>query len=169
MAQLEESPERPPTIRVIEQRVPSQPERADPRELEACLTLFDHLPAWLRELLRLYLTRRWRDWQPHLARQNGRCLVSQLGRAWEWLLSNRELSGWSDLQRSDLEAWLSARQQAGAATSTQISPSGVMKSFLSDPKNVKTAKPANKDRLSVTLIRETCPEVPPEPCPEPLG
>ena len=162
MAQLEESPERPPTIRMIEQRSPSQPERADPGELEACLTLFDHLPAWLGELLRAYLTWRWRDWQPHRARENGQCLVSQLGRAWEWLLSNRELGGWSDLQRSDLEAWLSARQEADIATSTQISQLGVMKSFLRFVVDRGISLTANLFRVSCPPRPESLPRYLPE-------
>jgi site-specific recombinase XerD len=130
MARLEDPPERPPTITVIEQKPPSRLERVDPAELAACLTLFDHLPAWLRELLRVYLPRRWRNWQPHLARQHGRHLAHRLRRAWEWLLSNQELSDWSDLQRSDLEAWLSARQEKGIAASTQASELSEMQAFL---------------------------------------
>ena len=153
MAQLEKAPEHPPTITLIEQRFHPRPERADPTELEACLALFDHLSAWLQKLLRAYLTRRWRDWQPHMARQNGRCLVSQLGRAWEWLLSNRELGSWSDLQRSDLEAWLSARQEADIAVSTQISELGVMKSFLRFVVDQDIS-------LSANLFRVSCPPRP---------
>jgi len=153
MTQLEEAPEQPPTITVPEQMFHRRPERADPSELEACLALFDHLPAWLRELLRAYLAWRWRNWQPHMARQNGQSLVSQLGRAWEWLLSNREVSGWSDLQRSDLEAWLSARQGAGIAVSTRVSELGVMKSFLQFV--------ADQDiSLSANLFRVSCPPRP---------
>ena len=130
MARLEDAPERPPTITVIEQMPRPRPERADPAELAACLALFDHLPAWLQELLRVYLPRRWRNWQPHLARQHGRRLAHQLRRAWKWLLSNQELSGWSDLQRSDLEAWLSARQEEGIAASSRASELGEMQAFL---------------------------------------
>lgn len=153
MAQLEEAPEQPPTITVPEQMSHRRPERADPAELEACLALFDHLPAWLRERLRAYLTWRWRNWQPHMARSNGQSLVSQLGRAWEWLLSNRELSGWSDLQRSDLEAWLRVRQEAGIALSTRISELGVMKSFLQFVVDQDIS-------LSANLFRVSCPPRP---------
>jgi site-specific recombinase XerD len=53
-----------------------------------------------------------------------------LRRAWEWLLSNQELSGWSDLQRSDLAAWLSARQEEGIAASSRASELGEMQAFL---------------------------------------
>ncbi len=153
MTQLEEVPEQPPTITVPEQMFHRRPERADPSELEACLALFDHLPTWLRELLRAYLAWRWRNWQPHMARPNGQSLVSQLGRAWEWLLRNREPSGWSDLQRSDLEAWLSARQEAGIAVSTRVSELGVMKSFLQFVVDQDIS-------LSANLFRVSCPPRP---------
>ena len=130
MAQLEDAPERSPTISVIEQRSHPRPEKADPADLAACLAIFDHLPTWLQEPWQAYLPWRWRNWQPHLARQHGRRLAHQLRRAWEWLLSNRELSGWSDLQRSDLEAWLSARQEEGITASSRSSELGEMQAFL---------------------------------------
>jgi len=130
MAQLENAPERPPTITMFEPKPRPRPERADPAELAACLTMFDHLPTWLQESLRVYLPWRWRNWQPHLARQHARRLAYHLRRAWEWLLSNQALSGWSDLQRSDLEAWLSARQEEGISASTRTKELSEMQTFL---------------------------------------
>lgn len=121
MTQLEEMPQ--PVV--PEQASKPQPmprrqrEEADPAELDACLALFDPLPAWLRPSLRAYLTRRWRDWEPHMAGQHGRRLAHQLRRGWQWLIRHQTVDGWSDLKRSHLEAWLSARQEAGIAASTR--------------------------------------------------
>jgi site-specific recombinase XerD len=130
MAQLENAPERPPTITMPEPKPRPRPEKADPAELADSLTIFDHLPTWLQELLHVYLPWRWRNWQPHLARQHARRLAHHLRRAWAWLLSNRELSSWSDLQRSDLEAWLSARQEEGISASTRTKELCEMQTFL---------------------------------------
>ena len=99
---------------------PREPERADPAELEASFSYFDDLPNWLQEPLRVYLSHRWRHWQPHLAPQHARRLARQLRRVWRWLLDHRALNGWSDLKRSDVEAWMDARQEAGLAASSRI-------------------------------------------------
>ena len=121
MTQLEEMPQ----PAVPEQATKSRPmprrqrEQADPAELDACLALFDPLPAWLRPSLRAYLTRRWRDWEPHMAGQHGRRLAHQLRRGWQWLIQHQAVDGWSNLKRSHLEAWLSARQEVGIAASTR--------------------------------------------------
>lgn len=96
-----------------------QQETADPKELESCSTLFAPLPGWLKPLLRTYLTWRWRNWQPHMAGQHGHRLAHQLYRCWHWLLTHQPLNGWSDLQRSHIEAWLNARQEAGLAASSR--------------------------------------------------
>ena len=122
MAQLETSAdacevsesgsEIPPVVR-------RQPEQVDPAALDSILTLFDPLPLWLKTWLRAYLTWRWRNWQPHMATQHGRRLARQLCRIWDWLLKHQSLADWSGLQRSHLEAWLQARQQAGIAASSR--------------------------------------------------
>jgi integrase/recombinase XerD len=136
MAQLEE---RPPSAPLVPEPMPHpQPEqaprtaerRADPAQLAACLTPFDPLPSWLRDLLRAYLTWRWRNWQPHMARRHGERLAHLLSRSWEWLLTHHQLEGWADLQRSTLEAWLHARTEAGLAASTRTSELSEMLSFL---------------------------------------
>jgi integrase/recombinase XerC/integrase/recombinase XerD len=40
---------------------------------------------------------------------------------WGWLLSERSITGWEKLQRSDVEAWLTARQAAGVQVNTRRS------------------------------------------------
>ncbi len=123
MARLEETPQTPVASENVAapQSVPHRRrEQADPVELDACLAILDPLPGWLRTSLQDYLAWRWRNWQPHMARQHGRRLARQLRRSWDWLLDHQALDGWSDLKRSRLEAWMSARQQAGIAASSRI-------------------------------------------------
>jgi site-specific recombinase XerD len=122
MSELDTLPE---TAALIEDSVLSRPQprrqsgRADPQNLCACLAHFDTLPDWLQTQLRAYLTWRWRNWQPHMAKQHGRRLARQLRRIWDGLLTLHSLTAWSDLQRSHIETWLNARQQAGLAASSR--------------------------------------------------
>jgi site-specific recombinase XerD len=92
---------------------------ADPAALTAALQRLAALPAWLQDVLTAYVRRQWFTWKPHLAAEHADRLTRQLGRLWAWLLAYRPLGGWADLQRSDLEAWLTARQTAGIAIATQ--------------------------------------------------
>ena len=98
---------------------PQSPTPADPPALTAGLRRLAALPAWLRDVLTVYVRRQWFTWKPHLAAEHVARLTRQLGRLWTWLLAYRPLNGWADLQRSDLEAWLTARQTAGIAIATQ--------------------------------------------------
>lgn len=184
MAQLEETT--PPPVAAGPATVPlpgsrRQREQADPAELEDCLALFDSLPAWLQAPLRAYLTRRWRNWQPHLARQHGCRLGRQLRRSWEWLLADQSVSGWSALRRSHLEAWLSARQKAGIAASSRTTELADLFSFLRfvvdqgvslDPNLFRVAYPERPEvlprylneseynRLEQTVLSQTAAETP---------
>ena len=97
----------------------SEPDRADPQDLNACLVYFDPLPDWLKTQLRAHLTWRWHNWQPHMAKRHGLRLARQLRRIWDGLLKQHSLTAWSDLQRSHIEAWLNVRQQAGLAASSR--------------------------------------------------
>lgn len=106
------------------------PTSADPAVLADCLAVFDPLPAWLRPALQAYLTWRWLRWQPHLAAPHARRLARQLRRIWDSLLGQQPLMAWSDLQRSHLEAWLSARQAAGLAATTQATELTTLLGFL---------------------------------------
>lgn len=92
---------------------------ADPARLAAALARLAGLPAWLQDVLVLYVRRNWFTWKPHLAPEHVDRLTRQLSRLWGWLLAWRPLTGWADLQRRDLEAWLAARQAAGIAVTTQ--------------------------------------------------
>jgi len=110
--------------------LPRLPERANPEELRACWPLLEELPAWLQEPLQAYLTWRWRNWQPHLAGAHAPRLARQLRGIWAWLVPHQTLTGWADLHRSHLEAWLESRQEAGLAVSTQRHELSSLLSFL---------------------------------------
>lgn len=133
MAQLEAAPH---LSEVSETVLGSPPiparktERADPAELETCCSYFDELPGWLQGPLRAYLSHRWRNWQPHMATQHAHRLARQLRCAWRWLLEHCALNGWSDLKRSDVEAWMDARQEAGLAASSRITELSDLRSCL---------------------------------------
>jgi site-specific recombinase XerD len=130
-----------------------QREQADPADLEACFTIFDSLPTWVQEPLQTYLTRRWRNWQPHMARRNGRHVAHRLRSIWQWLFDHYSLSSWSDLQRSQLEAWLDACQEAGNAASTRSAKLSIFLSFLRFIMDQDIF-------LNANLFRTTIPELP---------
>jgi site-specific recombinase XerD len=98
--------------------------------LKACLAIFDPLPAWLQTQLQAYLTRCWRNWQPHMAGQLARVLARSLLRTWKRLLGQHPLHGWTDLRRSHLASWLTARQDAGIAASSRGTELSQLLSFL---------------------------------------
>ena len=87
--------------------------------LERAIARLDSLPDWLQETLAAYLRHRWQRWQPHRAGDNIATLSRQMAAIWPWLLAERHLTSWETLQRSDVEAWLSARAAAGIQVSTR--------------------------------------------------
>jgi len=109
---------------------PREPERADLAELEASFSYFDELPSWLQEPLCAYLSHRWRNWQPHMAPQHAHRLARQLRRIWRWLLDHCSLDGWSDLKRSNVEAWMDAREEEGLVASSRITELADLRSCL---------------------------------------
>jgi site-specific recombinase XerD len=122
MAQLEAAGPPPPApeppLPLAPPAVPETP--ADREALTASLTHFAHCPAWLRDRLTAYLTHRWGDWQPHLAAEHAQRLARVLRQTWDWLLAHAPLQDWGDLRAAHVAAWLSARQAAGLAVSSQI-------------------------------------------------
>jgi integrase/recombinase XerD len=109
---------------------PAQKERHDPTQLGQVLCRFDHFPDWLRLLLTSYLHHRWHNWQPHMAKQHAQRLVRRLTAIWNWLLQHRSLADCAALQRSDVDAWLTARSEAGLATNTLCNDLAALRSFL---------------------------------------
>jgi len=106
------------------------PEAADPAQLELILRRFDPFLDWLRPPLCAYVKHRWRQWQPHMAVQHARRLTNRLTRTWDWLLQERALSDLTGLQRSDVEALLTARTEAGFAVNTICNDLSTLRAFL---------------------------------------
>ena len=57
-------------------------------------------------------------------------LVGQLLRVWNWLLTERELSGWETIRRQDIEAWMTARQIKGGKANTIRMELGIFKACV---------------------------------------
>jgi site-specific recombinase XerD len=176
MESMEESALAPTAAATTPSRPRPKPEAADRQALDKAVQRLQELPLWLAEVLISYLHRRWRDWQPHTAPSNVRKVASQLILTWQWLLSQRRLAGWSDLQRSDIEAWLESRQAAGLAITTQCTQLTLLMAclrFASDQDIVLAANvfrvqpptrpqllprylpPAQYQRLLQTVVQQT--------------
>ena len=105
-------------------------ESADPAQLALILRRFDPFPVWLRTPLCAYVQHRWRSWQPHMAVEHASRLARRLGAIWEWLLQEWRLSDWPALQRSHIEAFFTARTEAGKSTNTICNDWVALRSFL---------------------------------------
>lgn len=132
MAQLEKEPGS------LEQKnqpaIPSRStrrlEKPDISKLEVELKRLATLPEWLSPVLQRYLRQRWQQWQSHVASRLVVNLSSQLRRHWQWLVRERQLNGWTDLKRSDLEAWLAHRQAEGIKANTVRTELSTLKACL---------------------------------------
>lgn len=98
---------------------PRQEEVADPQALEQAVARLQKLPAWLQETLAAYLRHRWQRWQAHRAAANVATLSYQLAAIWPWLVAERKVMTWETIQRSDVQAWLTARAAAGIKVNTR--------------------------------------------------
>lgn len=107
-----------------------QEDVADMTKLDQGLARFSGFPHWLQTELAAYTHYRWRGWKPHLAGRNATRLTCQLTRAWTWLLNHREINGWADVQRSDIEQWLDARRQDGLSPTSLYTELCDLRAFL---------------------------------------
>lgn len=119
MTELENAEAQMPTPLLTPPLPSRQPEVADQQGLETALNRLDGLPDWLRQPLTSYLRQRWLRWPPHRAADNVASLSRQMVTIWGGLLAQRSITGWEKLQRSDVEAWLTARQAAGVQVNTR--------------------------------------------------
>jgi site-specific recombinase XerD len=71
------------------------------------------LPDWLEEAVDAYLSWRWPIWRAQTAYQVGGNVLRLVRRVWTWLATHRQITGWENFQRADLQAWLESRCQAG--------------------------------------------------------
>jgi len=147
MHTIEATSDAPVSSPITPPRSRPKPESADRQALDKAAQRLQGLPGWLSKLLIVYLHRRWRNWQPHRAASNARTLTSQLVLIWQWLVSQRRLTAWSDLQRSDVEAWLESRQSAGFAINTQCTQLTTLLSCLRFACDQGIALPANIFRV----------------------
>ena len=96
-----------------------QEENANPQALEKAIIRLQTLPDRLQATLATYLRHRWQRWQPHRAAENVASLSRQLTSIWPWLVAKRNITAWETIQRSDVEAWLSAREAKGLKVGTR--------------------------------------------------
>jgi site-specific recombinase XerD len=147
MATIDATPDAPVAPTITPPRPRPEPELADRQALDKAVQRLQGLPDWLNEVLIAYLHHRWRAWQPHRAASNVRTLTSQLLLIWQWLVSQRRLTTWSDLQRSDVEAWLESRQSVGFALNTQCTQLTTLLGCLRFACDQGIALPANIFRV----------------------
>lgn len=98
---------------------PRQTEKANPQALVEAIARLQSLPDWLQELLDPYLRYHWLRWPAHRAAENVAILSRQLKAIWSWLVTERNITAWETLQRSDVEAWLDTRAAAGIQVNTR--------------------------------------------------
>jgi site-specific recombinase XerD len=100
---------------------PAAPASAAP-PAQAPLVTFENwgtnLPSWVRAACLAYVQHRQKDWKPSRRKRNGARLLRALSSFWRWQLQQRQLEGWSDLTRADLQAFISARIEQGRAPTT---------------------------------------------------
>jgi len=112
----------PPPLSTLVSTIPLPPrqeEKANPKALEQAMARLQTLPDWLQETLATYLRYRWQRWPPHRATDNVAILSRQLAAIWSWLVAERNITAWETVQRSDVEAWLTARTSAGIRVNTR--------------------------------------------------
>jgi site-specific recombinase XerD len=89
---------------------------------QAPLVTFDSwgttLPNWGRAACLAYVQHRQKDWKPSRRKRNGARLLRALSSFWRDQLQQRELAGWSDLTRADLQGFISRRVEQGRAPTT---------------------------------------------------
>lgn len=76
------------------------------------------LPAWLLSHTVAFLLAKQVRWQPYHRRCRARQWLGELRRAWTWLLDQRQVTGFSDLSRSDLSAYLIHCHERGISSGT---------------------------------------------------
>ena len=130
MDALEQKDVAPTVLPIGSSRAPRREQR-DPHLLQAALTALDNnLPLWLQPTIHSYFKRRWRNWKPHTAPKLAAQLRNDLIRHWQALIEANKLSGWDDLKRSHIEAWLQKRLEAGLKAKTVHSEYSLIKACL---------------------------------------
>lgn len=76
------------------------------------------LPGWLTEPLTAYIRYRRRRWKPSQREHHTRARSYALRPVWCWLLEERDVNSFAGLSRSDIQAYIHARLEAGRSAST---------------------------------------------------
>ena len=119
MAQLEIANDDLPTPALsLSARPARQTHPPDDAELEKALARYASFPDWVRSMLKAHLKRSWYNWKPHMAAQHAHATSRQLATIWQWILDSFSPTGWNDLCRTQVEAWMDAQLKRGLAAST---------------------------------------------------
>jgi hypothetical protein len=94
------------------------------------LRRFEGFPDWLYEEMVAYIHYRWHSWKPHMVAKHTTRTTCQMTRIWQWMLTQREIAGWSALQPS--ERWLDSRREAGLSALSQYTELCDLRAFLKD-------------------------------------
>lgn len=70
-------------------------------------------PTWLREGCLVWLDHQWWQWKPSQRKHHAAVRLSQLRIFWSWLLSQRALQDWNDLQSEDVAAFVDVQLARG--------------------------------------------------------
>ena len=112
---------------------PSPDERPDPTILVNNLShLAAALPAWLQQELRRHTIRRAARWQPHRVKPQLNVHFSTLCQVSRWLVTERDWSQLDQLKRTDLVAYVNARQEAGLKPRSIASALTIFRMFWRD-------------------------------------
>lgn len=91
---------------------------ADSQELDRALARYADFPDWLQAILAAHLRRQWSTWKTNMAASNAQRVSRQVAATWRWFLQHNSLTGWADLTRAQVEAWMDDQQQRGLTAAT---------------------------------------------------
>ncbi len=57
-------------------------------------------------------------------------MISTMRRKWAWVATHRQIEGWEDFHRDDLETWLQARCRDGVSQTTIQNNTALMRMLL---------------------------------------
>jgi integrase/recombinase XerD len=81
-------------------------------------TWWPDAPAWLRQGCLDWLAHQWPIWKPSQQRRHAWSRLRELRRFWQWQLAHRVVSGWQDLTRADIAAFMDAERTRGVQPKT---------------------------------------------------
>ena len=99
-----------------EQQRPSVPEKDVP--LLNLSEFWGDLPSWLTDRLDDFLAHQQRRWKSSQRHHHARARSKALRQIWNWLVTERSVSGWATLTRQDIQAYIEMRLRTGVAAST---------------------------------------------------